>query len=152
MRKKQSRIGFTLNIDRDRVAITNPKSAFQAILMRLQEEDGLEVSINESEINFANPLTWNIAKWTPFSAIDSGSVEILPSNEKLSVHFELSMLRPALLAFVLSILAVIGFIVSDVRQVIAAIGCFFPFFILIFVVNAFLFIRMVQSALGWRSS
>lgn len=139
-------LGLTVRIDYERLGVTSEHKAFRALLARLSGEDSLEVTQDGSRIYFRNPWTWNVSKWNPFSAIDAGSIEVFEEENALAVHYELSLLRPLMIAIVFAAITVLPFILAD-GNLWLVLGCLFPYWLLIFAVNIILLLQLTRSVL-----
>jgi len=140
-------VGISFKLDKDHLQIRDDETAFRALANRLSEEDSLELSTEANRIYFKNRWTWDITKWTPFSAIDKGSIEITDAGDALFVNYELSIWRPFLLAIALSVATVIPFILGQ-GNFWVALGCLFPYWFIIFAVNGMLLLQITRFTLG----
>jgi hypothetical protein len=127
----QTRIGFGVNFDYDRIGHMSEKQAFGALADRLLHEDGLDIEIEGQELHFRNPWTWNITQWTPFSVVDSGSLTVKDTGGAIAVRIEVSYLRAVLisLAAILFVFIVLALTGSSLRVGLAMIFpmlCFLP--------------------------
>lgn len=146
----QTRIGFSINIDYDRIGYMSEKQAFGALADRLLQEDGLQIEIDGQEVHFRNPWTWDVTKWTPFSIVDSGSLTVTDPGSAIAVRIEVSYLRAMLisLAAILFVFIVLALTGSSLRLGLALafpMLCFLP--ALFIGGSAILFINVILRTL-----
>jgi hypothetical protein len=147
----QTRIGFGVNIDYDRIGHMSEKEVFGALAERFLEEDGLEIDLQGQELHFRNPWTWDLSKWTPFSAVDSGSLTVKDTGSVLTVRIEVSYLRAmaitlAAILFVFLVLALTGSNLRFGLAIMFPMFCFVPMFFM--GGAAILFVRLVFATLN----